>query len=47
MASGSGVGWVTRAQLIMNNNLKLTLEEVEPELGDDVDLFVNITYGYD
>ena len=47
MASGSAVGWVTRAQLIMNNNLKLAPEEVEPELGDDVDLFVNITYVYD
>ena len=35
------------AQLIMNNNLKLALEEVEPELGDDLDLFVNITYRRD
>ena len=35
------------AQRIMNNKLNLALEEVELELGDDVDLFVSITYGYD
>ena len=30
-----------------NQELTLALEEVEAELGDDVDLFANITYGYD
>ena len=27
--------------------VNLALEEIEPELGDDVALFVSITYGYD